>query len=57
MKYLSLYGYVYMVKHKHDILEMFKDTQIKVRSKLGNIINAFRLDRRGRKMNQEFWTS
>jgi len=31
MKYLSLYGYVYMVKHKHDILEMFKDTQIKVR--------------------------
>ncbi|GJU42608.1 putative RNA-directed DNA polymerase [Tanacetum coccineum] len=50
----SRYGYVYMIKHKHEVFEMFKTFQNKVENQLGKTIKALRSDRGGKYLSQEF---
>ncbi|GJY26778.1 retrotransposon protein, putative, ty1-copia subclass, partial [Tanacetum coccineum] len=50
----SRYGYVYLIKHKHDVFEMFKTFQNKVENQLGKTIKALRSDRGGEYLSQEF---
>nr|GEV33834.1 hypothetical protein [Tanacetum cinerariifolium] len=40
----SHYGYVYFLKHKHEVFETFKVFNNEVKNQLGKIIKAFRLD-------------
>nr|GEU55696.1 retrotransposon protein, putative, Ty1-copia subclass [Tanacetum cinerariifolium] len=42
----SRYGYVYLLKHKHEFFETFKVFKNEVENQLGNTINAFQSDRR-----------
>nr|GEZ79897.1 retrotransposon protein, putative, Ty1-copia subclass [Tanacetum cinerariifolium] len=42
---LSRYGYVYLMKHKHEVFEMFKTFQNEVENQLGKTIKALRADR------------
>ena len=37
----SRYGYVYLLKHKHEIFETFKAFQYEVKNQLGKTRNAF----------------
>nr|GEZ29175.1 hypothetical protein [Tanacetum cinerariifolium] len=50
----SRYGYVYLVKHKHEVFETFKVFQKEVENQLGKTIKSLRSDREGEYMSQEF---
>ncbi|GJU46520.1 retrotransposon protein, putative, ty1-copia subclass [Tanacetum coccineum] len=50
----SCYGYVYLLKHKHEVFETFKVFKNEVENQLGKIIKALRSDRGGEYINQEF---
>nr|GEX16135.1 retrotransposon protein, putative, Ty1-copia subclass [Tanacetum cinerariifolium] len=48
------YGYVYLLKHKHEVFENFKVFQKEVENQLGKTIKSLRSDRGGEYMSQEF---
>nr|GEY52679.1 retrotransposon protein, putative, Ty1-copia subclass [Tanacetum cinerariifolium] len=50
----SRYGYVYLLKHKHEVFETFKVIQKEVENQLGKTIKSLRSDRGGEYMSQEF---
>nr|GEW15436.1 hypothetical protein [Tanacetum cinerariifolium] len=50
----SCYGYVYLLKHKHEVFETFKVFQKEVENQLGKTIKSLRSDRGGEYMSQEF---
>ncbi|GJR34708.1 zinc finger, CCHC-type containing protein [Tanacetum coccineum] len=50
----SRYGYVYLLKHKHEVFETFKVFQKEVENQLGKTIKSLRSDRGGEYMCQEF---
>ncbi|GJQ91586.1 retrotransposon protein, putative, ty1-copia subclass [Tanacetum coccineum] len=50
----SRYGYVYLLKHKHEVFETFKVFKNEVENQLGKTIKAFRSDRGGEYISQEF---
>ncbi|GJX10745.1 retrotransposon protein, putative, ty1-copia subclass [Tanacetum coccineum] len=50
----SRYGYVYLMKHKHEVFETFKVFQNEVENQLGKKIKAIRSDRRGEYLSHEF---
>ncbi|GJY60726.1 retrotransposon protein, putative, ty1-copia subclass [Tanacetum coccineum] len=50
----SSYGYVYLLKHKHEVFETFKVFQKEVENQLGKTIKSLRSDRGGEYMSQEF---
>ncbi|GJS93258.1 retrotransposon protein, putative, ty1-copia subclass [Tanacetum coccineum] len=50
----SRYGYVYLLKHKHEVYETFKVFQKEVENQLGKTIKSLRSDRGGEYMSQEF---
>ncbi|GKB62454.1 retrotransposon protein, putative, ty1-copia subclass [Tanacetum coccineum] len=50
----SHYGYVYLMKHKHEVFETFKVFQNEVENKLGEKIKAIRFDRGGKYLSHEF---
>ncbi|GJV95484.1 retrotransposon protein, putative, ty1-copia subclass [Tanacetum coccineum] len=50
----SRYGYVYLLKHKHEVFETFKLFQKEVENQLGKTIKSLRFDRGGEYMSQEF---
>nr|GEX10204.1 retrotransposon protein, putative, Ty1-copia subclass [Tanacetum cinerariifolium] len=50
----SCYGYVYLLKHKHEVFETFKVFQKEVENQLGKTIKSLRSDRGGKYMSQEF---
>ncbi|GJU19966.1 retrotransposon protein, putative, ty1-copia subclass [Tanacetum coccineum] len=52
--YYSRYGYIYLLKHKHEIFETIKVFKIKVENQLGKTIKALRSDRGGEYISQEF---
>ncbi|GJW84632.1 retrotransposon protein, putative, ty1-copia subclass [Tanacetum coccineum] len=50
----SRFGYVYLLKHKHEVFETFKMFQKEVENQLGKTIKSLRSDRGGEYMSQEF---
>nr|GEV33424.1 retrotransposon protein, putative, Ty1-copia subclass [Tanacetum cinerariifolium] len=50
----SRYGYVYLLKHKHEVFETFKVFKNKVENQLGKTIKALRSDQGGEYISQEF---
>ncbi|GKA80089.1 retrotransposon protein, putative, ty1-copia subclass [Tanacetum coccineum] len=50
----SRYGYVYLLKHKHEVFETFKVFQKEVENQLGKIIKSLRSDHGGKYTSQEF---
>ncbi|GKA20689.1 zinc finger, CCHC-type containing protein [Tanacetum coccineum] len=50
----SRYGYVYLLKHKHEVFETFKVFQKEGENQLGKTIKSIRSDRGGEYMSQEF---
>ncbi|GJS01305.1 retrotransposon protein, putative, ty1-copia subclass [Tanacetum coccineum] len=50
----SRYGYVYLLKHKHEVFETFKVFQKEVENQLGKTIKLLRSDHGGEYMSQEF---
>nr|GEW90203.1 retrotransposon protein, putative, Ty1-copia subclass [Tanacetum cinerariifolium] len=50
----SRYGYVYLLKHKHEVFETFKVIQKEVENQLGKTIKLLRSDRGGEYISQEF---
>ncbi|GJQ93094.1 zinc finger, CCHC-type containing protein [Tanacetum coccineum] len=50
----SRYGYVYLLKHKHEMFETFKVFQKEVDNQLEKTIKSLRSDRRVEYMSQEF---
>ena len=50
----SRYGYVYLLKHKHEAFVTFKAFQSEVENKLGKTIKALRSNQGGEYMSQEF---
>nr|GEY00451.1 hypothetical protein [Tanacetum cinerariifolium] len=48
------YGYVYLLKHKHEMFETFKVFQKEVENQLGKTIKSLRSDHGGEYMSQEF---
>ena len=50
----SRYGYVYLMKHKHESFEMFRTFQNEVQNQLGRTIKMLRSDRGGEYLSQEF---
>nr|GFA33743.1 hypothetical protein [Tanacetum cinerariifolium] len=50
----SRYGYVYLLKHKHEVFETFKVFQKEVENQLRKIIKSLRSDSRGEYISQEF---
>ncbi|GKA22379.1 putative RNA-directed DNA polymerase [Tanacetum coccineum] len=50
----SRYGYVYLLKHKHEVFETFKVFKNEVENQLGKTINAIRSDHGGEYISQEF---
>ncbi|GJX06714.1 retrotransposon protein, putative, ty1-copia subclass [Tanacetum coccineum] len=50
----SRYGYVYLLKHKHEVFETFKVFQKEVENITGKTIKSLRSDRGGEYMSQEF---
>ncbi|GJZ18417.1 zinc finger, CCHC-type containing protein [Tanacetum coccineum] len=50
----SRYGYVYLMKHKHEVFETFKVFQNEVENQLGKKIKAIRSDRGGEYLSHEF---
>src|SRR6185503_18113497 len=51
---LSRYGYIYLMKHKSEAFEKFKEFQNEVQNQLGKTIKALRSDRGGEYLTQEF---
>ena len=51
---LSRYGYIYLMKHKSESFEMFKEFQREVENQLGKKIKALRSDRGGEYLSQDF---
>ncbi|GKE96260.1 retrotransposon protein, putative, ty1-copia subclass [Tanacetum coccineum] len=51
---LSHYGYVYLMKHKHEVFETFKVFHNEVKNQLGKKIKAIRSDRGGEYPSHEF---
>jgi len=51
---LSRYGYIYLMKHKSEAFEKFKEFQNEVQNQLGKKIKFFRSDRGGEYMSHEF---
>ena len=51
---LSRYGYIYLMKHKSEALEKFKEFQNEVENQLGKKIKFLRSDRGGEYLSQEF---
>ncbi|GJX36429.1 retrotransposon protein, putative, ty1-copia subclass [Tanacetum coccineum] len=50
----SRYGYVYLLKHKHEVFETFKVFKNEVENQLGKTIKAIRSDQGGEYISQEF---
>ncbi|GJW08634.1 putative RNA-directed DNA polymerase [Tanacetum coccineum] len=50
----SRYGYVYLLKYKHEVFETFKIFKTEVELQLGKKIKALRSDRGGEYLSQEF---
>nr|GEU52379.1 hypothetical protein [Tanacetum cinerariifolium] len=50
----SRYGFVYLIKHKHEMFETFKVFQNEVENQLDKKIKAIRSDRRGEYLSHEF---
>jgi transposase InsO family protein len=50
----SIYGYVYLMKHKSESLEKFKEFQNKVENQCGKKIKALQSDRGGEYLSHEF---
>ncbi|GKD66909.1 retrovirus-related pol polyprotein from transposon TNT 1-94 [Tanacetum coccineum] len=50
----SRYGYVYLLKHKHEVFETFKVFQKEIENQLRKTIKSLRSDRGGKYMSQEF---
>nr|GEY93050.1 hypothetical protein [Tanacetum cinerariifolium] len=50
----SRYGYVYLIKHKHEVFETIKVFKSKVENQLRKTIKAIRSDRSGEYISQEF---
>ncbi|GJT92712.1 putative retrotransposon protein [Tanacetum coccineum] len=50
----SRYGYVYLLKHQHEVFETFKVFQKEVENQLWKTIKSLRSDRGGEYMSQEF---
>ncbi|GKE60928.1 retrotransposon protein, putative, ty1-copia subclass, partial [Tanacetum coccineum] len=50
----SRYGYVYLLKHKHEVFETFKVFQKEVENQLGKIIKSLHSNRGGEYTSQEF---
>ncbi|GJZ70029.1 retrotransposon protein, putative, ty1-copia subclass, partial [Tanacetum coccineum] len=50
----SRYGYVYLLKHKHEVFETFKVFKNEVKNQLGKTIKAIRSDRGDEYISQEF---
>ncbi|GKB38525.1 retrotransposon protein, putative, ty1-copia subclass [Tanacetum coccineum] len=48
------YGYVYLLKHKHEVFETFKVFKNEVENQLGKTIKALQSDRGGEYISQEF---
>nr|GEV33882.1 hypothetical protein [Tanacetum cinerariifolium] len=48
------YGYVYLLKHKHEVFETFKVFQKEVENQLGKTIKSLRSDREGEYISQDF---
>ncbi|GJT96976.1 retrotransposon protein, putative, ty1-copia subclass [Tanacetum coccineum] len=48
------YGYVYLMKHKHEVFETFKVFQNEVENQLGKKIKVIRSDRGGEYLSYEF---
>ena len=51
---LSRYGYLYLVKHKHESLEKFKEFKAEVEEKTGKGIKTPRSDQGGQCLSTEF---
>jgi transposase InsO family protein len=51
---LSRYGYIYLMKHKSEAFEKFKEFQNEVLNQLGKKIKFLRSDRGGEYMSHEF---
>ncbi|CAN0875011.1 Retrovirus-related Pol polyprotein from transposon TNT 1-94 [Linum grandiflorum] len=51
---LSRYGYIYLMKHKSESFEKFKEFQNEVQNQLGRTIKAIRSDRGGEYLSQVF---
>ena len=50
----SRYGYVYLMKHKSETLEKFKEFRNEVENQLGKKVKAIRSDRGGEYLSLEF---
>ncbi|GJW27123.1 retrotransposon protein, putative, ty1-copia subclass [Tanacetum coccineum] len=50
----SCYGFVYLMKHKHEVFENFKVFQNEVKNQLSKNIKAIRSDKRGEYLSHEF---
>ncbi|GJW00763.1 retrotransposon protein, putative, ty1-copia subclass, partial [Tanacetum coccineum] len=50
----SRYGYVYLLKHKHEVFETFKVFKNEVKNQIGKTIKARRSDQGGKYISQEF---
>nr|GEX12428.1 retrotransposon protein, putative, Ty1-copia subclass [Tanacetum cinerariifolium] len=50
----SRYGYVFLLKHKHEVFATFKVFKAEVKLQLGKKIKALRSDRDGEYLSQEF---
>nr|GEY54807.1 hypothetical protein [Tanacetum cinerariifolium] len=48
------YGYVYLLKHKHEVFETFKVFKSEIENQLGKTIKAIRSNRGGEYISQEF---
>src|SRR3954471_24566962 len=51
---LSIYGYIYLMKHKSETFEKFKEFQNEVENQLGKKIKHLRSDRGGEYLSHEF---
>ncbi|GKC33453.1 retrotransposon protein, putative, ty1-copia subclass [Tanacetum coccineum] len=51
----SRYGYVYLLKNKHEVFETFKVFQKEVENQIGKTIKSLCSDREGEYMSQEFF--
>jgi hypothetical protein len=51
---LSIYGYIYLIKHKSEIFKKFKEFQNKVKNQLNRKIKHLRSNRGGEYLSFEF---
>ena len=54
---LSRYGYIYLMKHKFETFEKFKEFQSEVENHRNKKIKFLRSDRREKYLSYEFWPS